>query len=76
MKLLEVVTAGLQNNKPKQLKFIDTEDKGRGVAADEDIEEKEFVVEYKYNECYPKKERKKHEEEYIQNEEGCYILEV
>lgn len=56
--------------------MISSEDKGRGVAADEDITKGEFVVEYKYSESYSIKEKDKWEKEYIQNEEGCYVLEV
>ncbi len=58
------------------MEFICTEDKGRGVAAGENIEKQEYIVEYKYNESYPLKERKEREEEYIVNGEGCFILEV
>jgi hypothetical protein len=47
-----------------------------GVLADEDIEKGSFVVEYKAYKTYPTSERKKHDEEYATNGEGCFILEV
>lgn len=52
------------------------EDRGRGVVAEEKIAASEFVVEYKYSESYPPKEKAKRDHEYIANNEGCYILEA
>lgn len=47
-----------------------------GVVAEEDIEKGSFVVEYEFYKTYPPSERKKHDEEYATNGEGCFILEV
>lgn len=70
------MTTGLETNHPRKLKFIDTEDKGRGVAADEDIAKGEFVVEYKYSASYPPNEKPDRDKEYEINDEGSYVLEV
>ena len=56
--------------------FIDSKEKGRGIITNEDIKKGDFVVEYKYNESYAKKLRPEKEQEYIINNEGCYILDV
>ena len=73
----EVVITGLESNKTKKLELTDDDGtRGRGVIAEEDIKAGEFVVEYKYNECYKAREKKSREKEYVTNTEGCYILEV
>ena len=59
------------------MKFIEFDkEKGRGVVADEDIEEGEFVVEYKYSESYKPKVKPKKDRDYIKSNMGCFILEV
>ena len=74
---LEKVTAGLTNNVvPKQLELIETKDKGRGVITLEDIQNGDYVLEYKYSESYSRAERVAKEKEYAMNDEGCYILEA
>ena len=73
---IEMVTAGLQNNKSKDLELIETNERGEGVITNEDIEKGEFVVEYKYNEAYSQKQWKARQDEYAMNNEGCYVLEA
>ena len=70
----EKAAAGLQQDNPKQMYFINTEDKGRGIAAGEKIEAGEFVCEYKYNTSYQLKEKPRYDEEYTINDEGCYTI--
>ena len=73
----EIVTAGLEANKSKQLEIVEGDGtKGRSVIADEDIKAGEFVAEYKYSQSYKIKEKKQRDEEYATNTEGCYVLEV
>ena len=72
----EIAFAGLSRNQPKKLCFIDALEKGRGIAAEENVKAGDFVCEYKYNISYPLKEKKRHDEEYAINEEGCFIMEV
>ena len=72
----EKAAAGLQQDNPKKMYFINTEDKGRGIAAGEKIEAGEFVCEYKYNTSYQLKEKPRYDEEYTINDEGCYTMEV
>lgn len=57
------------------MEFIDQAHKGRGVIACESIAKGDFICEYKYDESYPKREKKTHDEEYAINEEGCFTLE-
>ena len=52
-----------------------TEGKGRGVFLLEPVKEGSYVLEYEAV-VYPKKERAKHEKEYIANGEGCFIIDV
>ncbi len=66
----------MQSNTPKLLEVVEVEGKGLGVVAGESIPKNEFVCEYKYSLSYGREERTSHENEYIMNEEGCYILEV
>lgn len=73
---LEIASAGLRMNKTKSLAFCDTQHKGRGVLADENIQANDFVCEYKYACSYPLKAKQKIDEEYELNGEGCYVLEV
>ena len=54
---------------------MESEDKGRGVLVDEDVEQGRYMFEYKAD-VYPRKERSAREREYIANGEGCYILDV
>lgn len=71
------MTIGLEDNVvPKKLDLVVTEDKGRGVIALEAIKKDDYVLEYKYSECYSKRERAAKEEEYSLNSEGCYILDA
>lgn len=73
---LEIASHGLRLNKTKKLRICWEEGKGRGVMAEEHIKKGEFVCEYKYAEAYPRKMRKERDEEYGQNDEGCFIMEV
>jgi hypothetical protein len=51
--------------------------KGEGVVALAKIPKGQFITEYKYGVAYNSwKERKRAEEDYVRNGEGCYILEV
>ncbi len=55
---------------------MDEEEKGRCVYAGEDIDSGDYVAEYKYSLSYKRKEKKKKEDIYEKNGEGCYILET
>jgi histone-lysine N-methyltransferase SETD2 len=67
---------GLTLNKCKDLDVVEIEGKGLGVVAGENIRKGEFVLEYKYNLSYPRKDRAAWEEEYQLNGEGSYVLDV
>lgn len=58
-----------------QNSLITTAEKGRGVAVEERVLAGQYVLEYS-GDTYPRKERKVYEEEYSENGEGCFILEV
>lgn len=72
----EIVLNGIKDDVTCAMKLIDAGDKGRSVAADEDIAEGSFVAEYKYESDFPLKERPAKEREYALNGEGCFILEA
>ena len=72
----EIACNGLKYNRNKKLEFIDANEKGRGIITLEDINKGEFVAEYKYDDCFPVKEREIKDKEYAGNHEGCYILEA
>ena len=52
-----------------------TEGKGCGIFLLEPVKEGSYVLEYEAV-VYPRKERVKHEKEYIANSEGCFIIDV
>lgn len=72
----ETAIAGLTKDQTKQLCFIDTKEKGRGIAVQEKVAAGEYICEYKYNTSYPLKEKSCHDAEYDTNDEGCYTMEV
>ena len=49
------------------------EGKGRGVFALESLQKGQQQFEYRTQAGYPFKERKKYEDIYINNKEGCYV---
>lgn len=49
---------------------------GLGVIAREELSEGQYVTEYKYSKIYPFSHRKRHEDEYIRNDEWAYILDM
>ena len=73
---LERVIAGLSGKiSPPKLRIVESEEKGRGVFVDEDVKAGRYMLEYKA-EVYPPKQRAEREQEYMANEEGCYILDI
>lgn len=50
--------------------------KGRGVVVQDWVPKGSFVCEYESSTTYQRKHRKKHEEEYAKNGEGCFILDI
>ena len=67
---------GLVSGEESGLEVRESEGKGLGVFTTKSFMRGEYVAEYKTQEVYSRKEKKDHEEEYILNEEGCYVLEA
>ena len=53
----EIVIHGLLSGMCQELEFINTPDKGRGIAPTNNINKGEYICEYKYDNFYVKKER-------------------
>lgn len=72
----EKVLDGLQRGHAMALEVRESEGKGRGLFAQENVPKGTYVCEYKTAIMYPRSQRKQHEEEYKKNDEGCFILEA
>lgn len=73
---MEVVLRGLLSNTTPKLEVVELPGKGRGVVAGEALASGVFICEYKTHAIYPRTQKQQHEEEYICNGEGCYIVEA
>ena len=73
----EIALAGLQSKRSVELELVEVTGKGFGVNAVCDIPCRAFVTEYKYHALHTTRAAKlEAENEYVENDEGCYILEA
>ena len=73
----ETVIAGLLGDTtPYLLEVVEMQEKGRGVRVMEEVPVGSYVREYEADRVYPRKHRASQEEEYVRNDEGCYILDI
>lgn len=73
----EVTIQGLHGHaKTYDLDIVQIPGKGRGVITKEAVHQGAFLLEYQTYKVYPRKERRRYDEEYAANEEGCMIFEV
>ena len=73
----DIALNGLIIGESVPLEIVPIKGKGNGVVARAPISKGSYVTEYKYSDLHEnREEKKKAEEDYIANEEGCYMMEV
>ena len=73
---LEIALQGLTKHKSAPVTVGTIPGKGRGVFAAATITKGAYICEYKTKNVYPREARAEQEEQYVENEESCMILEV
>ena len=73
----DIALKGLNGGKSAPLEIVSIKGKGNGIVALAPISKGSFITDYKYSVLHTSlKAKMKAEQDYIVNEEGCYILEA
>ena len=73
---MEIALQGLIKHRAAPVTVRTIPEKGCGVFTTGAIKKGEYLCEYKTSKVYPRELRAEREEEYVDNEESCMILEV